>query len=248
MANNGGNESMNLIKGRSGAFIALCLLGGHAMAASTVGDTVYEKVDMFSNSLTFTDGFTIDAEGIYKATLTDFEFPRPLVSSSLSVDNGSASVGSVQGPGSFTFEAGLGDYSVNLAAQAASVSEEEKTAMVDTYQKENGAAWWKSLTDAEKQAEKALWNSWSTEEMMAHQEKIRNRAERRVEEQLAQTDSLGQYGILIDFVESTSAVPGTDGNTTVVPLPAAVWLFGSGLLGLLATGRGSARHSSRSNA
>jgi len=116
--------------------------------ASTV---VYEKVELFDTQTVSNDTFTVIDAGIYSAILTDFEFPEPLAQSGMAVTTATELLGSLNAPGSFTFDATPGDYFVSFFGEA-------------------GAS-----------------------------------------------TSYGMYGIEI----------------SQVPLPAAVWLFGSGLLGLI---------------
>jgi hypothetical protein len=87
--------------------------------------------------------------------LTDFEFPEPMAQSGMAVTTATELLGSLNAPGSFTFDATPGDYFVSFFGEA-------------------GAS-----------------------------------------------TSYGMYGIEI----------------SQVPLPAAVWLFGSGLIGLIGISR-----------
>ena len=127
----------------------------------TVGNSwantvVYEKVELFQTETFFTDSFEIIDAGSYLATLTDFEFPEPMISTGMSVVTATELLGSLKAPGSFTFDALPGNYSVTFYGFA------------DT-----------------------------------------------------SAPQLGQYGMEI----------------SLIPLPAAVWLFGSGLLGLFLISR-----------
>jgi hypothetical protein len=123
---------------------------------SWANTVVYDKVELFQTETFFTDTFEIFEAGIYKATLTDFEFPVPMIATGMSVTTATDSLGSLLAPGSFNFDATPGDYFVSFFGFA---------------------------------------------DLSAPQ--------------------LGQYGIEI----------------SQVPVPAAVWLFGSGLIGLVGVAR-----------
>ena len=219
--------------------IASSLLSGNALAVGVSGDLVYEKVDMFSNSIHFTDSFMIGTQGTYKATLTDFEFPNPFASSGLNITTSTDSLGKLLGPGSVMFDAGPGDYYISMFATVAPISAEAKQELVNAEKKRRSDEYWQSLTEEQKQEKLALRKNRSEEEKKAIREKAWERAERLVDEQLANIDNLGQYGIQIALVESGSGYPGGGGNSGVVPLPGAVWLFGTGLLGLVGFSRRS---------
>jgi len=122
--------------------------------ASTV---VYDQVELFQAETIFTDSFEIFDAGSYMATLTDFEFPEPMIESGMSVVSATKLLGSLKAPGSFNFDAMPGKYFVTFYGFA---------------------------------------------DVSAPQ--------------------LGQYGIEISSVEISQ-----------VPVPAALWLFGSGLIGLV---------------
>ena len=133
-----------------GAFL---ITAGHSQANAAA---VYDKVELFQTETFFTDTFTVIDAGTYMATLTDFEFPVPMIATGMSVTTATESLGSLLAPGSFNFEVTPGDYFVSFFGFA-DVSAPE----------------------------------------------------------------LGQYGIEI----------------SQIPVPAAVWLFGSGLLGLVGIAR-----------
>lgn len=238
-----------LIKNRISVLLLLSgfVVAGNALAASVTGDTIYEKVDMFNNYVHFTDGFTIDTKGVYEATLTDFKFPNAFKTSGLNVTTSTDSLGKLLGPGTFTFEAGPGDYFVSMFAEVGSSQAyvDEKRRLIDEEQqrrREIKAARWNSLTEEDQLAKKKLkkdrWNSRSK----AEREERRERREKALgiwaEEQLA-TTNIGQYGIEISMLEGT--VPLEKVASSVVPLPAAAWLFGSGLLALAGLGRRKTR-------
>ena len=127
--------------------VALLVTAGNSWANTVV----YDKVELFQTGVFFTDMFEISEAGSYKATLTDFEFPIPMVATGMSVTTATDLLGSLLAPGSFNFDATPGKYFVSFFGFA------------DT-----------------------------------------------------SAPQLGNYGIEI----------------SQIPIPAAVWLFGSGLLGL----------------
>jgi len=202
-----------------------CLMAGNTMA-STLGDgVVYSKTDTFIKEVSFSDDFHIDKKGLYEATLTDLKNTKPFDKSSLDVKSGSNSLGSLSSPGAFEFEAEPGEYAVSLFASVTetTVSEEEKKRMIDDERKAAGKAWSQSQSEEQKKANEALWDSWTDEQWHANQKQVLKRAARRVEEQLASMNQ-GEYDIHIREVSQ-------------VPVPAAVWLFVSGLLGLAGVAR-----------
>ena len=127
--------------------VALLVTAGNSWANTVV----YDKVELFQTGAFFTDMFEISEAGSYKATLTDFEFPIPMLATGMSVTTATDLLGSLLAPGSFNFDATPGKYFVSFFGFA------------DT-----------------------------------------------------SAPQLGNYGIEI----------------SQIPIPAAVWLFGSGLLGL----------------
>jgi hypothetical protein len=161
-----------------------------------------------------------------------------LAESGLNITTSANSLGKQLGPGSFTFEAGPGDYFVSLFATASGVSAEEKKQMVEDERQRRGNDWWHSLTAEEQMAQKALWKSWTAAEMQAHQEQVRARAERHVDARLASLDNFGQYGVQIALMAPGVGSIGS-GNSAVVPLPASIWLFGAGLAGFAGFARKS---------
>jgi hypothetical protein len=132
-----------------GAFL---ITAGHSWAITVV----YKEVELFDTQTVLNDTFTVIDAGIYMATLTDFEFPEPMSLSGMAVTTATELLGSVDAPGSFTFDATPGNYFVSFFGEA-------------------GAS-----------------------------------------------TSYGMYGIEISHQ---------------VPEPAAVWLFGSGLIGLIGISR-----------
>ena len=138
--------------------IAVMAVGVLLFTAGTswANTVVYEKVELFQTETFFTDTFEILDAGSYMATLTDFEFPAPMMATGMSVTTATDMLGNLLAPGSFTFDAMPGSYFVSFFGFA------------DT-----------------------------------------------------SAPQLGQYGIEI----------------SQVPVPAAVWLLGSGLIGLVGVAR-----------
>ena len=116
---------------------------------------VYEKVELFQGTTTLNDTFTVIDAGTYRTILTDFESPEPMAQSGMAVTTATELLGSLNGPGSFTFDATPGAYFVSFFGEAGAFT------------------------------------------------------------------GSGKYGIEI----------------SQVPVPATVWLFGSGLLGLIGMAR-----------
>ena len=123
---------------------------------SWANTVVFDEVELFQTAKYFTDTFEITEAGSYRATLTDFEFPMPMVATGMSVTTATDLLGSLLAPGYFIFDATPGSHFVSFFGFA------------DTSESQ-----------------------------------------------------LGQYGIEI----------------SQVPIPAAVWLFASGLLGLIIISR-----------
>jgi len=121
---------------------------------------IFERVSFLKGEDYFTDELRIGEAGTYQVTLTDFQFPDPLMALGIDITSATESFGSLIGPGSFTFEADPGEYYLSLFGKAA---------------------------------------------------------------------DLGQYGIQVARYDILISEPG---NVSAVPVPAAAWLFGSGLVGL----------------
>jgi hypothetical protein len=132
--------------------VALIVMVGNAWANTVV----YDKVELFQTEVFFTDMFEISEAGSYKAILTDFKFPVPMVATGMSVTTATNLLGSLLAPGSFNFDATPGKYFVSFFGFAD-----------------------------------------------------------------PSAPQLGQYGI----------------DISQVPIPPAVWLFGSGLLGFIGIAR-----------
>ncbi len=131
---------------------ALLITAGNSWA-----DTVYEKVELFENSMIINDVFEVTEAGIYRATLTDFEFPLAMVATGMAVTTTTDLLGSLLSSGSFIFDATPGNYFVSFFGIADDFS----------------------------------------------------------------STKLGQYGI----------------DITQIPVPPALWLFCSGLVGIIAISR-----------
>ena len=132
--------------------VALLVMAGNSWANTVV----YDKVELFQTGVFFTDMFEISEAGSYKAILTDFDFPKPMAATGMSVSTTTNLLGSLLAPGSFNFDATPGKYFVSFYG----------------------------FSDAT-------------------------------------APQLGQYGI----------------DISKVPVPPAVWLFGSGLLGFIGIAR-----------
>jgi hypothetical protein len=209
-----------------------CLLVGNTLAASLEDGVVYSKTGTFNKEISFSDDFGIGESGLYQATLKDLENTRPFTESSLEVSSGSDSLGSLSSPGAFTFEAGPGDYAVSLFASV-TVSDEEKQRTIEDIRKALGKAWSQRQSPEQKKANKAMWSTWTSEQWQANEKKVARNVNRRVEEQLASM-SQGEYDVEIALLDPNAAGAG---SVSAVPVPAAVWLFGSGLMGLIALAR-----------
>jgi hypothetical protein len=135
---------------------ALLLTAGNSWANTVV----YDKLELFKTETFFIEQFEISEAGSYMATLTNFDFPAPMIYTGMSVVTTTQLLGSTLGAGSFTFDATPGIYSVGFFGTA----------------------------------------DPST---------------------VSNPSNLGMYGMQI----------------SQIPIPAAMWLFGSGLLGLAIVSR-----------
>ena len=156
----------------------MLITSGNALAA-----TVYDKVELFQTETFFTDSFEISDAGVYKATLTDFNFPAPMSDTGMNVTTTTDSLGSLMAPGSFMFNATPGTYFVSFFGTAG-------TADIFTPRQSEGC----------------------------FSRKSHHRC-------FPPQTQLGMYGI----------------DISAVPVPAAVWLFGSGLIGLTLVARRKAQ-------
>ena len=199
------------------------LLTGPAAASSVV----FEKVELFKGKTLFTETFQIDSAGSYEATLTDFEFPKPIKKMGLNVTTSKDTLGSLFAPGSFDFQADPGTYYVSFFALAGSGKNRDKDAERTT-RRDN------KEKHKNRQHDKERHQSRSGKHKPAKQEK-RDHFEEWAKGYAMQHDrsddwgqghgmmNLGQYGIRIE-------------QTSAIPLPAAAWLFISGLLGITGVG------------
>ena len=92
---------------------AMLITSGNVWAA-----TVYDKVELFQTETFFTDSFDISEAGVYIATLTDFNFPDPMIDTGMNVTTTTDSLGSLMAPGSFKFNAMPGTYFVSFFGTA----------------------------------------------------------------------------------------------------------------------------------
>jgi hypothetical protein len=117
------------------------------------------------------------------------------------------------------------------------VSEQDKLNMIETLHMERFTAWKASLSDEELAEYREIWKNRTDEERSSHRIEVYERNKHRVEQQIA--DLTGEYEVTIDFVDGFDDEEGEDNP---VPVPAAVWLFGSGLLGLAGMMRRGRNH------
>lgn len=199
---------------------------------------VYETVDLFKGKTFFTDSFEVDTAGTYHAALTDFEFPRPMKRMALNVTTSKDTLGSISAPGSFDFEATTGTYYVSFFALADHEKEHNKDAKQKKHKnkkKNNGT---KKDTDKQQKHKNRQQHSKAKHRKSGNSQ--REKRERRdTWAQMNDMMNLGQYGIEIAYLDDsgTGMQPGYPGDgNAAVPIPAAVWLFGSGLLGITGLG------------
>jgi hypothetical protein len=166
---------------------------------------VYEKVDIFKAQTSFTDEFYVDIAGTYKVTLTDFEFPKPMKESALNITTATDSLGSLFGPGSFSFDANPGSYYVSFFALAGHGYGKEH----GEYHKNNRGG------HSDDEHPKGGKRDYDHEEDYGYERLYGHKYGHGAK-------NFGQYGIEIALM-----------HPTAVPVPAAVWLFGSGLIGLV---------------
>lgn len=205
----------------------LGLLSGTAAASGVV----FESVELFKGRTMFTDTFQVEAAGSYQATLTDFEFPRPMKRMALNVTTAKDTLGSIFAPGSFDFEADPGTYYVSFFALAGQGKKRDQGAE----HRKDGDKHKHMDRHGERRNEHSK-SDWS------------NKDKREQREKRARPDwargygmmNLGQYGIEIAYLDGMdNGMPPYEhpGNgNAVVPVPAAAWLFLSGLLGISGIG------------
>ena len=203
---------------------------------SANGPAVYEKVNVFENTVHFTDTFEIGAAGTYQATLTDFAFPNPFTDSGLNITTATDSLATLTAPGQVTFEADPGDYYLSLfAVVGGSYAQEQMQQLFDEEKNARREKWLSGLSDDEISASKQKWKALSDEERQAHQERTDGQIRDAVEGKYCRTSMFGQYGIEVVYL-GDGPIDG-DGGETAVPVPATVWLMGSGILGVVGIGR-----------
>lgn len=208
----------------------VALLTGTTAASAAV----YETVDLFKGKTFFTDSFDVDTAGNYQATLTDFEFPRAMKRMALHVTSSTDSLGSIFAPGSFDFEADAGTYYVSFLARAGQGNKRDKGTGHRKDDDRNGDR---------RQKHRPRHRDGEDHHGMAGNGQ-RERREKRDHHDHDWTHGrgmmgMGQYGIEIAYLDDsgTGMPPGYPGNgNAAVPIPAAVWLFGSGLLGITGLG------------
>jgi hypothetical protein len=210
---------------QSSTLIALLVLLTGPAAASSV---VFEKVDLFKGKTVFTDTFQVDSAGNYEATLTDFEFPRPLKRMALNITTAKDTLGSLFAPGSFEFEADPGTYYVSFFALAGQGNKRDKD-------REHGKE-----RDREKRKDRHEGSRHQQGKSAKPKQKQNQKREHGDWMRGHDMMNLGQYGIEIAYLDGMdNGMPPYEhpGNgNAVVPVPAAAWLFLSGLLGISGIG------------
>ncbi|MCO6411549.1 MAG: hypothetical protein J5I92_02280 [Thiogranum sp.] len=184
----------------------------NAVSLSPIDSQVYAKVELFKGSIHFTDSFHVDTAGDYRAVLTDFAFPDPLGDTAFNITTATTSLGSLFGPGEVSFSALPGNYFISLFAVAAPAP----TAMAQRFSRQSAQ------------------NASSRIARRYNRDADDDYGLRTVAARPGATShdlTLGQYGIEITRVALATSVP-----TAVIPVPAAIWLFGSGLAALVAMG------------
>jgi len=206
-------------------------------ANSGDGTVVYEKVDMVKNSVAFTDTFEITQGGMYQATLTDFAFPNPFSDSGLNITTSTDTLATLSGPGKVTFDASAGSYFVSLFAivDGSGAGSSSKQQLFDEAKQAQHEKRLSSMSEEEIAAMEQSWNALSDEEKQARRDANDKRIEQIVDTKYCGDPAYGQYGIKIERI---------DDGETAVPVPTAFWLMGSGILGMVAVGRRSARRGS----
>ena len=102
---------------------AMTILVSLATTGTSSATPIYERTELFANTIAFTDTFTVVVADNYTATLVDFEFTVPLDTVAMSIISSTAGLlGSLLAPGSFTFDATPGMYDINVFAAAGSTS------------------------------------------------------------------------------------------------------------------------------
>lgn len=83
-----------------------------------ISDVVYQDVSFIEHKRVYTESFLIDTAGTYQVSLTDFEFPKPLLALGLNITSATESFGSLMETGAFTFDADPGKYFVSFFGKA----------------------------------------------------------------------------------------------------------------------------------
>jgi len=81
------------------------------------GKSVFSDVGIFNQEDFYSRSFQIDTEGTYLAVLTDFESPHPLNNVGIHITTPTKSLGMLEAPGYFTFDADPGNYLISLFAE-----------------------------------------------------------------------------------------------------------------------------------
>ena len=91
------------------------------LASGVQAATVLDNVAFISGTSTQMSRFEIMDAGLFKATLTDLEFLSPFDVLALAITAGPEVVGTLVGPGMFTFEADPGTFVANVFGIAGGV-------------------------------------------------------------------------------------------------------------------------------
>ncbi len=193
----------------------LMLLTGTVSASALV----FEKAERFKNRTRFTEVLQIDTAGTYQATLTDFESPKPLKKVGLKIATPDSVLGSIFAPGTFSFEADPGTYYLRFFALSSPGKKHRKDVGHHAREMRRRAKHRhrnRHGRDATEHRKEPWARKW-------HHAMMMNR---------------GQYGIEIALLDlpHTEMPAFEPSNAAVVPVPAAAWLFGSGLLGIASFG------------
>ncbi|MEE9303900.1 MAG: hypothetical protein V3U84_08945 [Thiotrichaceae bacterium] len=84
------------------------------MEALITEGTIYEVAQIVTDKTASTDIFSIVDAGKYLVQLTDFNFPAPFAELGLSISTGTDLLGSIDGSGSFEFDAQPGNYFLSV--------------------------------------------------------------------------------------------------------------------------------------